>query len=279
MLREYTSLLPESKRRLTRSKSLTRCLVGFLLTAFCTIPAINAQESRDSRTERIERLIREGNSEEALREADKLVEEYPASWNAHVMRGGVRFRAGKLSESIEDFDRAIELEPSCKPYLWQRGIALYYAGKFAAGREQFEIHQTVNPKDVENSAWHFLCVARLDGVDAARDGLLPIPPGGDNRPTMMEVLALYRGEKTPEEVIGVAESFRQGTQRGELARFYSALYIGLFYEAKNDDKLALEWIRKAAQRSEGGYMLDVAKFHLKQVYGEEVRASDQKGTP
>ena len=35
-----------------------------------------------------------------------------------------------------------------------------YAGRYQDCREQFESHRTVNPDDVENAAWHFLCVAR-----------------------------------------------------------------------------------------------------------------------
>jgi hypothetical protein len=40
-------------------------------------------------------------------------------------------------------------------------------GPFYAGR-------TVNPNDVENAAWHFLCVARAESPEKARAALLPV---------------------------------------------------------------------------------------------------------
>ncbi|MCA9188507.1 MAG: hypothetical protein KDA99_22920, partial [Planctomycetales bacterium] len=81
----------------------------------------------------------------------------PETADQFVDRGMQRFRAGEIAESLGDFDRAIEKEPRVRPYLWQRGISLYYLGKYAEGREQFETHRSVNPHDVENAAWHFLC--------------------------------------------------------------------------------------------------------------------------
>lgn len=70
------------------------------------------------------------------------------------------FQAGRISESVSGFDRLAKLVPDAVPQLWQRGVALYYAGRYQDCRAQFESHRTVNPNDVENSAWHFLCVAR-----------------------------------------------------------------------------------------------------------------------
>ncbi len=72
------------------------------------------------------------------------------------------------------FDRVVALQPEVAPQLWQRGIALYYAGRFDAGRLQFESHRTVNPADVENAAWHFLCVAKAESAAAAKDRMLPV---------------------------------------------------------------------------------------------------------
>jgi len=41
-------------------------------------------------------------------------------------------------------------------------------------REQFELHRGPNPDAVENPAWHLLCVAKLEGPQAAREALLPV---------------------------------------------------------------------------------------------------------
>jgi hypothetical protein len=72
------------------------------------------------------------------------------------------FRSGRVAESAAGFDKVAKLAPDYAPQLWQRGIALYYAGRYRDCRAQFESHRTVNPDDVENAAWHFLCVARAE---------------------------------------------------------------------------------------------------------------------
>ena len=80
-----------------------------------------------------------------------------------LREGIVAFYNAKPAESVAAFDKLIALAPNTAPQLWQRGLSLYYVEKFAEGRKQFEIHQTVNPNDVENAAWHFICVAKTDG--------------------------------------------------------------------------------------------------------------------
>ncbi|MFM8703883.1 MAG: hypothetical protein ACKOHG_08440, partial [Planctomycetia bacterium] len=84
------------------------------------------------------------------------------------------FFEAKPAESARVFDRLVAAVPMAEPELWQRGLALYYAERFDDGARQFEVHRTVNPNDVENAAWHFLCVARLAGPRAALARLLPV---------------------------------------------------------------------------------------------------------
>ena len=111
---------------------------------------------------------------------------------SQLMRRAVdAFFAANMRESVELFDQLLKLEPALKPELWQRGLALYLAGDYQAGRDQFEVHQGFNSHDVENAVWHFLCVARLDGVDKARQALIPIE--GDSRVPMREVYELFAG--------------------------------------------------------------------------------------
>src|SRR5262245_24322414 len=100
------------------------------------------------------------------------------------------FQNGRIPESVAGFDKLAQLVPAMAPQLWQRGIALYYAGRFKDCREQFESHRTVNPNDVENAAWHFLCVARSESPEKARTALLPVGP--DPRVPMLQVYDLYR---------------------------------------------------------------------------------------
>ena len=86
------------------------------------------------------------------------------------------FERGRVVESAAGFDSFVKLVPASAPQLWQRGIALYYAKRYKDCREQFESHRTVNPNDVENAVWHFLCVARQESPEKAKAALLPVGP-------------------------------------------------------------------------------------------------------
>jgi lipoprotein NlpI len=166
------------------------------------------------------------------------------------------FERGRVVESAAGFDNLVKLAPEALPQLWQRGIALYYAGRYADCRAQFESHRRVNPDDVENAVWHFLCVARAESPDAARKALLPVGP--DPRVPMREVYEMFRGARKPEEVLAAAGNSASG-------QFYAQLYLGLYFEALGDKRRALEHITAAAAdrfARVGGYMHTVAKVHL-----------------
>lgn len=167
------------------------------------------------------------------------------------------FEQARFAQSAATFDELAKMIPDQAPQLWQRGIALYYAGRYTDCRRQFESHRTVNPDDVENAAWHFLCVAREQSPDLARKTLLPVGP--DSRTPMREVYQMFRGTLTADDVLKAA-----GSQPAGL--FYAHLYIGLYSEALGRKELALKHIKEAASdryASAGGYMHMVAVVHLK----------------
>ena len=169
------------------------------------------------------------------------------------------FEAGRFAESAATFDTLARAVPDQAPQLWQRGIALYYAGRYADCRRQFESHRSVNPDDVENAAWHFLCVARAESPARAKAALLPVDP--DARVPMREVYQMFRGTLTPEQVLAAAGSTPSG-------QFFGHLYLGLYFEALGTKDRALEHIRMAAaDRFEpyGGYMHMVARVHLRSL--------------
>lgn len=173
--------------------------------------------------------------------------------------GGALFKSGDMESSVAAFNAAAALDAGLGPHLWQRGISQYYAGRFDEGARQFEIHRTVNPQDVENSVWHFLCVAAEKGFDAAQSGLIPIDR--DSRVPMMEVFALFGGSAAPEDVLRAAErAVDTGYGNGPL--FYAHLYLGLYFEAKGDTARSAHHISEAVQRPQpSNYMWQVARIH------------------
>ena len=198
------------------------------------------------------------NSAKAIADYDASLKSNPKAAIVLQKRGELHFKLGNFAESIADFDKFIEAIPEQAPHHWQRGISLYYAGRFEDGRKQFESHQTVNPYDVENAVWHFLCVARASGAEKAKAALIPIER--DSRIPMMQILALFGGKAKPEDVIAAAKTGNAAQQDNQL--FYAHLYLGLYFEAIGDAKLAREHILKAATDFKAEhYMGDVARVH------------------
>ncbi|HYE31255.1 MAG TPA: tetratricopeptide repeat protein, partial [Methylomirabilota bacterium] len=145
--------------------------------------------------------IMEGKTNVALAKADELInldKEFPEFWyfratllerysqydkaisdakeylrlkknapDAHQYLGTLYFKNSQFTESVKEFREVTKLQPEHKAEHWQLGISLYYAGLAAEGRDQFELHQTVNTGDLENAAWHFLCVAAAESPEKA----------------------------------------------------------------------------------------------------------------
>ncbi len=197
-------------------------------------------------------------------EVIKLDPKLASAWQA---RGEANFKLGNIAASVADFDEFLKLVPDQKPQHWQRGISLYYAARFKDGKEQFEIHQTVNSNDVENAVWHFLCAARADGVEQARKHLIPIE--GDGRVPMAQVHQLFAGKAKPEDVLAAAKAAPAQTRSGE-PLFYAHLYLGIYFEAIGDAKQARDYIFKAAERADqNGYMGGVARVHAEILRKQE----------
>ena len=196
----------------------------------------------------------------AVADFDEVLKRDAKATGILQLRGWLKFRLGKFDESIVDFDRVVALHREQEPQQWQRGIVYYYAKRFAEGRKQFELHQTVNPSDVENAVWHYLCVARLESVEKARAALIPIR--ADGRVPMMKVHELFAGKAKPEDVLKAAESGTPSLAQRNRQLFYAHLYLGLYYEAAGDVLKTREHIYKAATDfTSDQYMGDVARVH------------------
>lgn len=203
-------------------------------------------------------LLKDGRG--ALNDFDEAVRLEPDSVALRQDRAAVLFRAGKIEAACADFDKANELEPRRAPGNWQRGIALYYAGRFADGRKQFELHQTVNPEDVENAVWHFLCVVRAESLEAAKKSLITVEK--DSRVPMREVQRLFAGKGTVDEIFAAAKAGEPAPAELRNREFYAHLYVGLYFEATGEAAKAKENILKAASLAQpGDYMGEVARVH------------------
>ena len=199
--------------------------------------------------------------EPLLKDEDPTTRQRASDFAARVLhrRGEEHFRQARIAEALADFDRELELRPEDAANHWQRGIACYYAEEYEKGAKQFELHQKVNPQDVENSAWHFLCLVRAPegSAQAAEKKLLAVTK--DPRVPMAQIQEMFAGKKPPEDVLKLGEA------GGDVSAFYADLYAGLYYEALGRHAESLRLMKRAAENPAAvdNYMGDVARVHVK----------------
>ena len=169
-----------------------------------------------------------GQNAQAVADFTKVIQLDPKAAGAYNRRGSEQFRQGNIAESLKDFDKHLELRPQDRAGHWKRGISCYYLGRFEDGKKQFEGYEKVDTNDVENAVWHFLCAARLVGVDKARASILKI--GKDTRVPMMEVYALYAGKAKPADVLTAAKAGDPTAAQLNARLFYAHQYLGLYAE-------------------------------------------------
>jgi lipoprotein NlpI len=245
-----------------------RISLPFVLPLAALLTAVTAgQETTEDLLQQAARAAQRGATRQAIDILTVVIAKEPKQTDACYLRGREHFKLGKIKESLADFDRLVELRPDLASRQWERGISCYYAGEYQKGASQFELYQTYHDQDVENSAWRYLCVARSEGADKARQTLLPIE--NDRRVPMMEIYALYEGKLTPEDVLKAAQAGEPNKEMLNIRLFYAHLYIGLWHEAAGKDELARKHILEADKHKIGHYMWDVAHVHADQLRSQE----------
>jgi lipoprotein NlpI len=211
---------------------------------------------------------------EVLRHHDKAIADFdaclkrdPKNAEAYDHRGSEQFILGHTKESLADFDAFLKLRPREAPGHWKRGIALYYAGRYAEGRQQFKDGEKIFADDVENAVWHFLCNAKVKGIDKARGEMLKVGP--DRRVPMMKVYDLFLDKCKPADVLKAAEAGDVPAELRKMQLFYAHLYLGLYYDALGEKAKAREHMDLAAGKYRLGYMGDVAHVHAELLRKKE----------
>ena len=199
--------------------------------------------------------------ESALRDYDQLLTIAPEAHEIHYFRAVVHFLLGHIEASADDFDQLVKAQPENMPALWQRGIVLYYAGRYEEARKQFEANRTVNAADIENSIWHFLCLAREKGTEQARAELMPVT--GDTRVPMVQLFNLFAGKGTPEAVLAAVDEAGTASEARQGQLLYAHLYLALYYEAVGNEALRRSHLQSAFDTQlKNEYMWEVARVHL-----------------
>lgn len=218
----------------------------------------------------------DGDFKTTLAKCKEVAELLPEDARVQQRAAELLYLAGYAKESIPMFDKANELDTKRAPHNWQRGIALATVGDFKRGADQFKIHHDVNPDDVENSAWYYLCVAKSESVEAAKKTL--IGSRGDRREPMMDILQMLRGEGSPEKVIAAAEKVGPAPENRKMAQFYGDLYIGLYYDSIGRTEDAEKFLKRSLTYEVNGYMNDTARVYLAERF-QKSKDSESNGKP
>jgi hypothetical protein len=81
--------------------------------------------------------------------------------------------------------------------------------------KQFKIDLTVNGKDLEETIWRYLCIAKESGAALAKNSLLAVK--NDARLVLWQVYELFAGNCKPDDVLAA------GKKEGKRGSFYSDL--------------------------------------------------------
>ena len=273
-----------------RSHMTTRWI--WVCGAFCAVLAVvssgckaaSSAEEEDAREavallQKAYQASTHGDSEQAIKDAGLAIKKDPELADAYYIRGRELVLVGRAREAVTDLDRYVSLRPQDELRQWERGIACYYAEQYAKGAQQFQLYQTYDDGDVENAVWHFLCVARHRGLEAARKELMPVE--NDPRIPLMEVYRLFQGKLQPEEVLAAARANDPAPEILASHLFYAHLYLGLYYDAVQQPELAREHLKEAirplpANSPASRYMWRVARVHAQSLAAD---ASDSSNRP
>jgi lipoprotein NlpI len=206
--------------------------------------------------------LQKGDNKTAILAADAMMRQHPANARALRLAADIYLRTGKFDSAARLFDRYLESEPEEMRGLWQRGIALYFIGDYKRAAKQFEEHRKVNPNDVENAAWHFLCVAKADSLAKARELILPAP--NDPRVPLEEIHQMLKTGDTDAVNRRVNRTPVDSHARAD-AKFYGDFYLGLYADATGDPEQARELLTRTAKGAPHHYMGDIARVYAKHL--------------
>ena len=278
------------KRRTLEVRKSTRCDLAFaaavflISTAIAPVSTTTAQETASQSTAASDALryatadakvsglraaalrsLQSGDTASAIKAADAMIRLNPDDPRTTRLAGDIYLRSGKAKWALRMFDRYLERNKEDLPQLWQRGIACYFMRDFKTGVQQFEEHMSVNPNDVENAAWHFLCLAKLKSPEEAQQNVLPAP--NDPRIPMEEIRhMLITGDR---DVVRerIAETPEDSEAR-KAAEFYGNFYLGLYADAWGQADQARSLMKQAAAGAPRNYMGDIARAYADWLAGE-----------
>ena len=113
-------------------------------------------------------LAKLGNSEDALLEFERALNENPGNAQAYHQKGQILVKIGRLDEALDAFNKSIALKPDNAQAYYDKGSALLKADRFEPAIEAFDQAIGIYPDDVN--------VYYSKGIALEKQGCLMRPP-------------------------------------------------------------------------------------------------------
>ena len=170
--------------------------------------------------------------ERAVKDYTIAISYDPTFADVYQLRGCSHFKAGRLDDAVADWNTFLKLKPDKESLHWQICVAYALQGQYNEGRNQFEWHWTANTKDVEVALWHFMCTARLDGLEKARGAMMEVELSEDKRVPMETLYNFYAGKLTEADVWLAVEQGAPDAEERAKREFFTNYYIGVHRQAE-----------------------------------------------
>ncbi len=231
-----------------------------------------------------------GNNSRAIQDYTAALSLNPTFADIYQLRGCNHFKMGNIMAAVQDWQVFIQLKPKKETEHWQICVGHALLGNYEEARKRFEWHWTVNTEDMEVAFWHFLCVARTEGLAKARESLMAV--SGEERVPMVQIYALYKGESNESNVWLAVENGAPSPIERAQREFFAHYYLGLLRQAEGRFEDARTSVAKALDiaRSHDGFIGDspggqlrggdIAKVHFKQInqkLGEQLAYGKEAG--
>jgi lipoprotein NlpI len=232
--------------------------IYFLLLSLCTLPLLAHPLPEAERQELLK--VEKAN----LEKCNAVLKDNPKSVRALSIRGDAKVFLHDWPGALADYEEMIRLDPSQDVPHWRLGIVYFFLGKYEKGAAQFAKYHAYGARDRENGVWHFFCLAKVKGVEAARKEMLAYTQF--DRHPFPDVYSLLEAKIDAAELQKRQEKRHEATGRQEEEQFFVDLYLGMHAWLEKKPELAEKHLAAATAnrwgREESGktYMWQVARL-------------------
>jgi tetratricopeptide (TPR) repeat protein len=196
-------------------------------------------------------LIRSGRIDEALQEAQKVVDLIPGEKVAHHQLGLCLYAKGRTKEAMTEFHRAIQIDPNYSYPIYQLGVCLKSLGELDGAMAEFRRAIRIDP----NSApAHAILGASLQYVGQVDEAMTELRHAIDLDPTMSvayhELGVCFRVRGEFEEAIAEFRRANELDPKGAPAHYE----LGICLKAKGQFNEAAVEFRRAVELDPQGWL-------------------------